>query len=302
MALPSSCRTYNLSVLLVLFGYFCSTVVSFIILQQPIGTGATSHIGRPRRTLPTNLRSTAGDEEEKTSSNKETLVFRGDLNLSSEPLPKSTAKADVASFLLRPEIRNSLLSSGGTRPVEEVPRNPELDELWIKFCNKEYGAQHKPQPGDSILACDTVIKFPGLKMVNRVFNGVKCSVDPDSGIPTYSFFLIGERQSVTGLPPVVFVFNKLTGADKKGDSLEPSGVAKSTLSVKENTDGNMVFNFVADIQIKIEFPALLLKILPTTKEKAEAQGSKSILKAIYKAVDDSTKSLYDAFIHGQSTK
>ena len=291
--------SYKIDSLLVFFvGYFCTTVSAFSSLPQPrIRPSSGPHLRLQQRGPQIIFQSTTeADEDTESAPKTESLNFRGDLTISSDPLPKGTTKADVASFMSKIETRNLLLSSAGTRPVEEVSASSELKELWLQCCNEEYGAEHKPEPDDCILACDTIIQFPGLKMINRVYNGVKCATDADSGIPSYSFFLIGENRTVSGLPPVVFLFNKLTGAAKKGDSLKPTAVAKSTCSVKENQDGDMFFNFDASIHIKVKFPALLLKLLPASKEKVEDQGSASLAKTIRKEIDGSTKSLYSSFM------
>ena len=295
MAPLSSYRLGGMLVLLV--GYFCTTALAFSCLYlHPIRpSSAPQHL--PWRARPIILQSTAeADEDTESASKTVSLNFHGDLTAASDPLPKGTTKADVASFLIKCETRNSLLSSAGTRQVEEVSASPELSASWTQCCNQDYGAENMPEPDDCILACDTTIQFPGLKMINRVYNGIKCAIDADSGIPVYSFFLIGEKKTVSGLLPVVFLFNKLTGAAKKGDSLQPTAVAKSICSVKENQDGDMVFNFDASIQIKVEFPALLLKLLPASKEKVEEQGSTSVAKTISKEIDGSTKFLYDSFM------
>jgi len=104
---------------------------------------------------------------------------------------------------------------------------------------------------------------------------------------------------------VVYMFNKLTGMNKKGDSLKPSGVAASIVSLQETAgddDENLVINFDANIKITVEFPAFLLKILPVSKEKAEEQGSASILKSVKPSLDQSLTGVYDAFLDHQKSK
>jgi len=249
---------------------------------------------------------TNGETEntEEKHAKKESLIFSAIANMSTEPLPSGTSKEDVALFLQQPENRNLLLSSGGSRPVEEMPLSPELESLWKELCQKEYGLENLPSPGDVVLACDSIAKFPGLKMVTTTISGVKYS-ETKTGYPQYSFFLIGEKQSISGLPPVVYMFNKLTGMNKKGDSLKPSGVAASIVSLQETAgddDENLVINFDANIKITVEFPAFLLKILPVSKEKAEEQGSASILKSVKPSLDQSLTGVYDAFLDHQKAK
>ena len=181
--------------------------------------------------------------------------------------------------------------------MREVPRDTEFDVLWNKCCDREYGAENKPEPDDTILVADNVIQFPGLQLTNEVYNGVKRVVDPSTGLPTYKFFLIGEERSISGLPPVVYMFNTLTGANKKkSNSLETQAVAISTFRVTKNGGGSLLFTFEVSFRIVLVFPALLLKILPLSKEKTESQGSASVSHTLSKSVEDSIKSLYDTFL------
>ena len=166
---------------------------------------------------------------------------------------------------------------------------------------QEYGDSMLPEDGDRILAVETITQFPGLKMVNKVYNGAKISLNETSGIPKYSFVLIGEELSVSGLPPVVWVFNKLTKAEEKKGSLKPSGVAVSNITAIQGIDGKYAFQFSADIKIMIKFPRALLKILPTNKEKAEASGGSSIAKAVEKDVKLGVKGVRDAFLKFESS-
>ena len=96
----------------------------------------------------------------------------------------------------------------------------------------------------------------------------------------------------------------MTGAGKDGkDNGENTDVSSfARVSYVPVDDNNMRFVLEATVSIAIKFPAFLLKILPTNKEKAEESGAKSISKSIEK---DITKSLaafeqaYESHIAGQ---
>lgn len=241
------------------------------------------------------IKASETDDEEKGGEKTE-LVFSASVEKYSDPLPPDTTIADITEYLKNPVNRNALLSSGGSRAVEEIAISPELESLWREACEKEYGREMLPKEGDCILATDSVTKFPGLTMVNKVYNVARFGTKEASGMPNYTFLLVGEELSVSGLPPVVWIFNKLTGSEKKKESLQSNGVCASSITVVKDTDGQLVFSFIADIKIKINFPAVLLKILPTSKEKAEQTGSTSVRKAVERDVEVGVSGALETFL------
>jgi hypothetical protein len=232
-----------------------------------------------------------------TQGSQANLTFRVELSVSSDPLPAETSTEQIKIFLGDMETRKIMLSAGKSREVQQVSMSPELERLWRELCQQEYGEANLPgSPDDCILATDTITRLPGIQLINKIYNGVKTKTD-DAGIPQYTFLMIGEKQSVSGPAPLVWIFNKLTGADKKKDpSLRPSGVAKSDVAIIKNDDGTLALRCDVTLKITVTFPAVLLKILPTSKEKAEASASASIGKGLQKEVEKSAKSLYDAFL------
>jgi hypothetical protein len=231
------------------------------------------------------------------------LTFLVELSVSSDPLPAETTTEQIKVFLEDMETRKLMLSTGKSREVQLVPMSPELTSLWNEQCQQEYGEANLPgSPDDCILATDVITRLPGLRLNNKIYNGVKKSTN-DAGIPQYTFLMIGEKQSVKGPAPLVWIFNKLTGAEKKKDpSLKPSGVAKSDVAVINNQDGSLAIRYDVSIKITVTFPAVLLKILPTTKEKAEASASASIRKGLQKDVENGAKGVYDGFLEFQKAQ
>jgi hypothetical protein len=278
-----------------------SLLVGLHLLSQGKGFVPILHRNSIASATPTSvshLQSSESDTVEEAelanseqAGKKGTLVFHADIDMLSDPLPEGTSKEEVTTFLRRTESRDMLLSAGGTRPVHEVPMTDELAELW-KECCKDYGSEYLPESEDCILACDATIQFPGVKLVTTTYSGVK-RAKSETEESQYTFLMVGEEQSASGL--LTGIFNRLTGNDKKGDSLEPSGRATSVISVVENQDKSLAFNFDASIEIKVEFPSFLLKILPVSKEKAEAQGSASISKTISKDIKKAVNGAYEAF-------
>lgn len=280
-----------------------------------------------------------------TTKPKASLLFAGKISTISEPLPPETTPEELTAFLLRPESRNVFASGGGaTNNVQELEITPAWDAMWQKACQKWYGPDNLPSQGDILLSCDTFSHFPGLKVCTTVVSGVKLLLPPQDEhmhvpnknnratenrseiLPRYCFLAIGQKQSAQGLPPVVWMFNKLLGIKQEGvddndddakeghrlnsdlSSLEPMGPIQNMVSVQQQQRTNededagaarWYIHLNSDIQIRIEFPAMLLKILPTSKEKAEAQGSASILKTVSKASRLGVEAACSAFVDFQ---
>ena len=226
------------------------------------------------------------------SAEKETLKFVANIKTTSEPLESVTIH-DLSEFLTTTTCRNLFLSAGGTAKCDEVGLTPELEQIWRDLC-ETYELDHLPAEGDAVVSSDSVLQFPGLKMVNHVYTGVKLNLC--KSLPFYEFLLIGERRQVFGLPPVVWIFNQLTGnsADNEEIVKQPSGKVLSILTISD-TGENPCFSFDCSAEIKVEFPKFLVKILPASKEKMEEQGTASVKKAIENDIYKAVNSVNDAF-------
>lgn len=271
-----------------------------------------------------------------TSKRKASLLFSGEVNTVSEPLPPDTTSDELTAFLLRHESRNVFAAGGGaTDSVRELEITPAWRSMWKKACHSWYGSIHLPSQGDTLLSCDTYSYFPGLEVCTTVISGIKLlprqhqhtrghARQQHNNLPSYCFLVIGQKQSAKGLPPVVWIFKQLMGIKKEDDdgdkasssssassnrdvsslsSWEPMGPVKSTVSVqRRKEDGRWCFRLDSDIKIKVEFPAMLLKILPTSKAKVEAQGSTSITKTVSKASRLGVEAAYQAFTDFQQER
>ena len=86
-----------------------------------------------------------------------------------------------------------------------------------------------------------------------------------------------------------------SGPQKNKDAFGPSnGNVRTCAAIKEQ-DGSLVVSFDVDFEINIVFPRILLRILPTSKEKAEAQGSETCRKTVKKEVDKSMMNVIQAY-------
>ena len=86
------------------------------------------------------------------------------------------------------------------------------------------------------------------------------------------------------------------------DDAEANQNNQSALSVTKigyqtvNNGSEIVFTADSSLVINVNFPAFLLKILPTNKDKAEESGSKSITRVLEKDVKASLKAFQKAYL------
>lgn len=228
---------------------------------------------------------------------KERLVFSGECILKSEPF-SGCNREQIVEYFNKPTTQLFLISAGGKRQVTRFsPVGSEFVDLWQEACRKTGEKEFLPKNGDEALSVDSIIQFPGLQQITTVLNGVKRRTDPN-GFPEYIFVLIGEKKRIFGPSALVWIYNKLTRLDKEDPDRYrmPDAKATSVASVGEEPNGSFTFQIHVTIQIFVEFPATLVKILPASKEKMEQQGSAAVLKAITADIMDSLRVTRDEFL------
>eukprot|EP00536_Pseudo-nitzschia_multiseries_P013829 jgi/Psemu1/310307/fgenesh1_kg.619_\ len=154
----------------------------------------------------------------------------------------------------------------------------------------------EPDENDSILSVVTRgIEFPGLKVSTSSSIGVKY-VEMERTSPRYEFVLLANEQTVSGVPPAVWAFRKLTGSDKNGSGDNSKFKSLTTVTYEEKENGKVVFKTDGFLSIGITFPKFLLKILPGDKKTIEERGGKSIVKTLDKDVAQSMKAFEKTYL------
>ena len=228
--------------------------------------------------------------EEETTTAK--LVLRTEYSRESEPSPIGSSEMTL-DFFRDPKNRNILVSGGDGVLTHAVPPNPALLARWKKRA-ADLGAT-EPEATDTIISVQTgAISFPGLRLVSEAIIGAKFLLPADaSSFPAYEFVLIDDTREVSGLRPIVWIYNQLTGADKDN---ETSPVSLSRFTAHRSKDGDsVIFKIDSFLEITIRFPALLLKIIPSSKEKAEERGGAAVRKALSKDIDRAVACFRDAY-------
>jgi hypothetical protein len=234
-----------------------------------------------------------------------TLTLRGEISVASADLPK-TSIDDVVEFFKTEANRNLLVTGGGERPCNEIKVTPLQLNDWKSRCSALGACQ--PDDNDSILSIvSSGIQFPGLKVESNALIGVKF-VESQEELqkfdeseekrrnPRYEFVLLSNEQIVSGLAPAVWIFKKLTGADKNGEDENSKFDSLSTVTYEEKENGTIMFRTDALLSIGVTFPKFLLKILPGDKKSIEEKGGKSVIKTLDKDVSQSMKAFEKAYL------
>lgn len=229
------------------------------------------------------------------NAEKETITFSAVFDLMSDTLP-TTDENEAYTFCRSKHCRDHFLSAGGKSNVIEVEWSDALASKWRAAADKSYGIESLPNltEGDCLVACTTSSSFPPLKLMNTAYCGVKILEDSNR-VPIYKVYLVADKRTPVGPAPAVWIYNKLNGADSDDEFSPTNGNAITSVSVKKGNDGGYAIHFTCKIEIVLEFPKLLLKILPASKEKIEEQGSASIKKSIEKDINFALMTTKEAF-------
>lgn len=172
---------------------------------------------------------------------------------------------------------------------------PALRQRWEDVCEHFYDEEHLPDKESTILVKESVVKFPGLKLENTVFNGMKL-LDENGCFPVYQGVLLEEKIQVSGSAPAVWCFKQLTGTNKRDDTERSSSESKATSRISiVAKDGGYALHIDCQLSVFLDFPKVLCRILPTTKEGMEKIGSASVQKAVVKEIMKAMNSTSDSF-------
>lgn len=253
--------------------------------------------GRFARPRPSFAIVGADDSEE---VKKETLTFNADIEVISDTIPSDFTE-EFVQFFSQKECRDLFLSAGGTRTMTELPMDDadDLISLWKESC-KHWGSAMLPEDDDTLVEVEISVRFPGLTLVTRTCSGVKTLINED-GTLDYNMVLIGEKKEPRGPAAIVWIFDQLTGnANKPKDRYSiPSAKALAKVSLVDK-EGSCAVKYSIDFRIDVEFPRVLLRILPFSKEKMEEQGSSSVRRTITKDVLQALDAVRSHFHHNQS--
>jgi hypothetical protein len=231
------------------------------------------------------------DEEEPDQA---TLVLRADYVGESKAAPSTSQQAMVA-FFRDPQNRNCLISAGNTRETH-CTTTDELRRKW-KIRASSLGAE-VPEANDTIVRVRIGrMRFPGVTLESTSLIGTKLVIPTwSNAFPSYEFVLIQDKREATGLKPLVWVYNLLVGKGDREREKDTTPTSLSRVTVQESNDGKFVtFKIETILEICVNFSAILLKLLPVKKEKAEAQGSSAVSRILRKDIDLAITTFRDTY-------
>jgi len=229
------------------------------------------------------------------------IRFAGLKKLSSPPASLPQSSKSLAEFFSKNEHRNLLLSKDPNNIQVTSPTKEQMD-IWIVEAKASGGAL--PTKDDEVVQVETSMQFPGLKMTTTTILGTKLVLprpEPEEGarppnLPEYQFTLIDSTQSVRGIPPAMWLYNKITGASSSTSSKERMTSSFTTVKVNQlSTSDQISFSTDAKLEVKLDIPTIMLKILPVSVDKIEKQGATSMQKAIEKDVEPALQRFFDAY-------
>lgn len=253
-----------------------------------------------------------------SSSRTTSLHFKGQKVYKSEPVAilHDTSSDDknnnnddngILSFFQDEEVRSILLNGDRENSIELIKKeniNQAMIDLWMQQAEVVGGDVPSMSNGDVVFQVNTgTMNFSGLKISSNSLIGVKYLNTNEKEQPEYQLVFIKDKPVVGGPRILVWIYNRLTGNGKSGkkktkngqtddddnddnDGKEQSVNAFSRFTYETTPDGkSIVFSVESTLEVIVKFPSLLLKVIPVSKEKAEEQGSASVLKAMGKDIE-----------------
>jgi hypothetical protein len=232
-----------------------------------------------------------------------TLHFKGNKVFKTDPIPIKADNIETLFVSNLKDIRKLLLSGSGNNKAEILSEeeSSKLMNEWKKQTVKVRAltpdAEEHPEL-DVICRVNTSgINFVGLEVKSDALIGTKLVLNENSS-PEIQLVFIKDSQYAEGPKILVWIFNKLTGKDDKKGKTEKEQMVTSfskfyATSSNEGDEISLVIE--TSLDIAVQFPKFLLKILPVSKEKAEEQGSNSILKTLDKDTGASLKRIEEYF-------
>ena len=238
------------------------------------------------------------DGEEEKLQNKGELKFRVDRAVQSEPLEGGTSK-DVVDFFVRQTTRDCFLSCGGEKKIETYRLTPELSDIWKESCQHFHSSTDAIFHG-SVLSSQVQMSFPGVRLINTLLCGIQMDQANDpTATPVYEMHNLAEKHETEGI--LAWLFDRATGYYKipKGHFFRSGAFAMSRLEILEEHDGTLppLFSFrcTTHVDVTLTFPALLLRLSPFSKSKAEELGRNACRRAVTRDMTRALAKTRDAY-------
>jgi hypothetical protein len=262
----------------------------------------------------------APDHHRSDKSDMSGLRFAASTTYKSRDVPVPSDGKDIAHFFDMNSNNHFLLLAKGTRNDVRLAEDRNVSKYlarWIEEA-EQLGAA-KPDLDDKLIAIS--VKTPFLVFVINVVAtlGVKLllheqrslddnSIESSEGrtllAPEYQFTLLEQSVSADGPPPLLFIFNQLTGINRKvkGTYVQPNHALFRVEAIPSPDRKRLSFVSHMTAELNIRFPRVLLNLLPVPKEQIEKQGSVNLERNMRRDVPPGVDLFRKAYLRWQRRK
>lgn len=233
--------------------------------------------------------------------------FIGSTHISSELCLVSTEEESsrlVADFFKYEEHRNLLFPPQSCSSIIDLGVPTESQRNHISSISQGYFACLDPTEE---VQCNILeIKSPGINFAGLKVNALNTMASQLVARCTdqqheYRFMLLGSKIWAEGPKPLVWLFKKLTALDYIND--EEVGLPKQQMSYSvtrlwaELDDyRQVVFNINATLEVRVNIPKRMMRLIPMKFENFEKQGSSAIQKLLDSDLHQSIERLKDKYV------
>jgi len=233
--------------------------------------------------------------------------FIGSTHISSERCLVPLVEASnhfMADFFKYEEHRNLLFPAESCSSIIDLGVPTESQRDHILSISQGYFASLDPT--DEVRCNILEIKSPGINFAGLKVNALNTMASQLVARCTdqqheYRFMLLGSKVWAEGPKPMVWLFKKLTTSDyiyQEEVGLPKQQMSYSVTRLWAELDDNrqVVFNVNATLEIRVNIPKRMMRLIPMKFEKFEKQGSTAIQKLLDRDLQQSIKRLKDKYV------
>ena len=282
------------------------SVEGFVLKRQSIPNTITYRIFNCAPLYSSKTSSEQSDNVKYTPTKHSGLQFKASMVYQSDQVPFEHCK-EVTRFFDTTEPHFHLLAKGTRNIVEEIDKCTVTSYLSHWRAEALHTKARNPTSSDKLLSVSVNTLFLVFVLRVKAIIGVKLLWHlydvPNTGnesilLPEYQFSLLDQKFTADGPPPLVFIFNQLTGIDKtiKGTYTQPNHALYTVITKPSRDFKSISFDSRLTAELNIRFPEILLKLLPVPKEKIEKEGSISLKRNMERDVPSGVDLFTNAYI------
>lgn len=229
-----------------------------------------------------------------------TLTFTAEVAVTSDPIGADVSGNKVVEFFKSQEFLQTFCSNDSSA-VAVASLSDEYRQIWEDVCNNEayrYGPELAPpkisnsknENDCSIVCSPSKSQFPGVTVINNMTSAVQLLRNAGSFPISYRLVLLSDTRSATGTPFAVWLFNQMTKTKNSTETDDcttrrPTCRALTTISLvpsinDEGIENGFCLQVESEVNVMMDVPELIIKVMPMSMERAEAVGSESMVKTV----------------------